>query len=237
MSAVPLGRSEPAELFTTRAGGVSAGAYRSANLALHVGDDPAAVAENRRRLESRLGVPVVFAEQVHGCRAVLLQEPPPGPVPQADALVTTSPGLALAVLVADCLPVLWRDRRAGVVAATHAGRAGLLAGVLAATLSALQAAGASPQGLEVSIGPHIGPCCYELPDELCEELARDCPRARSRTRWGTPALDLAAAAWWQLERLGVTRVRVDPRCTRETAELFSYRREGVTGRFAGVVWR
>ncbi|HEY6793409.1 MAG TPA: laccase domain-containing protein, partial [Kineosporiaceae bacterium] len=131
--------------FTRRRGGVSVGAWEGLDLGLHVGDDPTAVATNRRRLAEAVGAPVVFARQVHGTRtAVLPRDAGAGHDPCTsdlgereggyDALVATSPGVPVGVMVADCVPVLLADAEAGVVAAAHAGRPGLLAGVLASVL-------------------------------------------------------------------------------------------------------
>lgn len=224
--------------FTSRAGGVSAPPWDALNLALHVGDDPDRVAANRRRLAAALDVPVVvFAEQVHGAQVGVVDgaTPPDGGVPGVDALVTGTSGVALAVLAADCLPVLLADPGAGVVAAVHAGRAGLAAGVLQRTLEAMAGLGATPAGTTAVIGPAICGLCYELPAALADEVAGQVPGVRSRTRTGTPSVDLAAGAHGLLSRSGVG-VRRTGGCTAEQpARFFSYRRDGRTGRHAGVV--
>ena len=188
-------------------------------------------------LEAELGLPALNVHQVHGNRVVAVDadtEPRALAGEQADALVTTSRGIALAVRAADCLPVLFADAGAGVVGAAHAGRVGLGAGVLPATVEAMAALGATD--VTAWIGPHICGACYEVPAALQAEFGRDHPAAVARTSWGTPALDLGAAAAAQLDRAGCTVVRVDP-CTRETPTLHSYRRDGGgSGRQAGLVW-
>lgn len=214
------------------------------NLASHVGDDPQAVADNRERLRRRLAARrLVFVRQVHGRDVAVVDESGPAGVVEldlaADALVTTAPDTALAVVVADCLPVMLADPVAGVVAAAHAGRPGLAAGVLLATLQVMGDLGARPDRTVALIGPGVCGGCYEVPPAMRTEVAAGLPGAAATTRWGTPALDLPAAAVRQLGDAGVT-VRRDPRCTLETAELFSHRRDGrdrPTGRFAGWVMR
>ncbi len=222
--------------FTTRAGGVSRAPYDGLNLGAHVGDDPGAVVENRRRLAVDVGIAAdrfVWMEQVHGAGVAVVSEPRTTPVPHVDALVTATPGLLLAVLVADCAPVLIRS--AGVVAAVHAGRRGLTARVVDATLDVMCALGADRADCSATIGPCICACCYEVPTALRSEVAAVAPAAAARSRAGTPALDLRAGLAAALRAGGVSRVRIDGRCPAEEPDLFSYRRDGLTGRFAGVV--
>ena len=229
--------------FTTRAGGVSVGRYASLDLGTHVGDEPGAVTENRARLAAAVGLPaerMAYMNQVHGADVVEVAAPLPSRSPQADALVTRERGLALVVLVADCVPVLLADPRAGVVAAVHAGRPGVVAGVVAAALAAMRDLGASPAAIQAWLGPAVGGCCYEVPAKLQDEVAAVVPAtvaAGGRTRWGTPSLDLRAGVRAVLEQAGVAQVRTVGGCTVDEAERsFSYRRDGVTGRQAGVVW-
>lgn len=225
---------------TTRAGGVSTGPYARFNLSVGVGDDAAAVAANRRRLATALGVrAVVFLEQVHGTRVATIEEPPaPGApdVPETDAAVTALPGVGLAVLAADCVPVLLGDPQAGVVGAAHAGRAGAAGGIIPAVLDAMIALGARTDRVEVLLGPAICGACYEVPAPMRDEVEAALPGSATRTRRGTPGLDLRAGLYRALARLGVARIGVDPRCTMEDPELYSYRRDGRTGRIAGVIW-
>ncbi|MBL7500365.1 peptidoglycan editing factor PgeF [Frankia sp. CNm7] len=225
-------------LFTERAGGVSTGPYASLNLGGHVGDDPEAVATNRRRLTVRAGVPVHFTRQVHGAR-VLTFSAAGGwlrhPAPEADAMVTDIPGFGLGVLVADCVPVVFTAPGAAGVA--HAGRAGLAAGVVPATVAALAALGAEPGQLHAEVGPSVCGRCYEVPAAMRDDVAAAVPGTASTTRAGTPALDLRAGVAAQLRAAGVTDITVSERCTMEDPELFSHRRDGArTGRFAGVAW-
>ncbi len=220
--------------FTTREGGVSRPPYDSLNLGSHVGDDPAAVAENRRRVAEAVGATdLVVADQVHGTTVVEVTGPWPGEPPQADALVTRTPRLALAVLVADCTPVLLAAPAEGVVGVAHAGRQGMAGGVVAALVGAMRDLGAKT--LLGRVGPSVCGRCYEVPAALRDEVAAQVPVARSITRHGTPALDIAAGV---LEQLAPHCEDVEqlPGCTVEHDDLYSYRREGVTGRSAGVVW-
>ena len=213
---------------------MSVGRYASANLSGAVGDDPAAVATNRARLDRWAGRPVVIHRQVHGTTVAAAA----GPLIEADAVVG-GPGDAVAVLVADCLPVLVADPVAGVVAAVHAGRRGLAAGVLQAAVGALVARGADRAGMIAVVGPGICGRCYEVPAQLRAEVADLVPDTAATTRAGTPALDLAAGAVAVLRSEGVGSVRALRICTAEDARLFSHRGDGgaraATGRFAGAV--
>jgi YfiH family protein len=225
--------------FTTRAGGVSTGPHAGLDLALHVDDDPAAVAENRRRLAAWAGGPVRFGRQVHGTAVAVVPPGPPGAdavdEPEADALVTAAAGVPLGVLVADCVPVLLADPVARVAAVAHAGRRGLLAGVLPEVVAAMTAAGAGPGRVRAVVGPAAGGCCYEVPAQLQAEAVAVLPETRATTTWGTPALDLRAGAVAQLRSLGLAAVGTVGGCTVEDESLYSYRRAQRTGRFAGVV--
>jgi YfiH family protein len=222
---------------TTRAGGVSAGRFESFNLGDHVGDDPQAVAANRQRLAGELGLDTVsWMEQVHGRTVATVDGTEQGPAEATDALVTATPGVAVAVLVADCVPVLLADADAGVVAAAHAGRVGARIGVILATLRAMRELGAAPERVQVLLGPAICGECYEVPAEMCADVDKHLPGSASRTRKGSPGLDLRAGLWRQLADAGVGRIGVDPRCTAEEPTLFSYRRDGVCGRIAALTW-
>src|SRR5689334_22014987 len=152
---------------TTRAGGRSTGPFGRFNLSAGVGDDPVAVAANRRRLATELGVRgVVFLGQVHGTEVAVVDAVPSldeRDRPGTDAAVTALPGVALAVLTADCVPVLLADPQAGVVGVAHAGRVGAAAGVVEAALRAMVASGASVDSVEVLLGPAICGGCYEVP--------------------------------------------------------------------------
>lgn len=220
--------------FTTRAGGLSEDPYDSLNLGAGVGDDPAVVAQNRGRLAQAADAPVAFLRQVHGADVFHWDAqavPALGEEPVADVVVSTTPGTAVAVLVADCVPVLLAGP--GGVAAVHAGRKGLLAGAVPAAVAAL--AEAEVQVTHAAIGPAICGHCYEVPEGLRSEATAELPELWSRTSWGTPALDLPAGVQVQLRAAGVAHVDQHPVCTLEDDRFFSYRRSGVCGRFAGVI--
>ncbi|MDK8449560.1 peptidoglycan editing factor PgeF [Corynebacterium mastitidis] len=227
------------KVFTTRAGGVSAAPYDSFNLGLHVGDDPQSVRANRRRLARVVGVPAerfVWMEQLHTNTVTVVSEPAREPVAATDALVTTAPNLVLAVLVADCVPVLLSDATAGVVAAVHAGRLGARNGILARTVEAMRRCGATPGNIHALLGPAASGDSYEVPEEMARDVDERLPGSYARTQAGTPGLDLRAGLERQLREVGVRAVDVDPRDTIADRDFFSHRREGVTGRQAGLVW-
>jgi YfiH family protein len=226
-----------------RWGGASTGPYGELNLAGHVGDDPGSVAENRRRLAAAVGLDpehVSYMSQVHGPDVAVVDGPPaPGAaVPEVDALVSRAPGAVLAVLVADCVPVLLSAPAPDgtVVAAVHAGRRGVLSGVVAATVAAMRELGAHLEQASAVVGPAVCGRCYEVPAEMADEVVAAVPQARASTRDGSPALDLPAAVAAQLRAAGVLHVQVDGTCTAEDPALYSYRRDAVTGRLAGLVW-
>jgi YfiH family protein len=224
---------------TTRHGGVSAPPYDSFNLGEHVGDRSEAVTANRQRLAAGVGLPaqrLVWMEQVHGRTVAAVDGPLAAPVPATDALVTAEPGLAVAVLVADCVPVLLADPVEKVVGAVHAGRVGARVGVLPAALAAMRELGARIEQVEVLLGPAACGQCYEVPAAMQADVEAHLPGSACRTRQGTAGLDLRAGLWRQLAAAGVARVGVDPRCTIEDPALYSYRREGVTGRLAALTW-
>ncbi|MFM9033959.1 MAG: peptidoglycan editing factor PgeF [Mycobacterium sp.] len=224
---------------TTRSGGVSAPPYDSFNLGDHVGDDPAAVSANRDRLAAALGLPpdrVVWMNQVHGDHVEVADGPQAEPFEATDALVTRTPRLALAVVTADCVPVLMADGRAGVVGAAHAGRVGAAKGVVLRTLEAMLAAGAHVADISVLLGPSVSGPNYEVPEEMAAAVEASLPGSRTTTPSGTPALDLRAGIARQLTDAGVTAIDVDPRCTVADQALFSHRRDNPTGRLASLVW-
>lgn len=224
---------------TTRAGGGSAPPYDTFNLGDHVGDDPAAVAANRKRLASAIGLDadaVVWMNQVHGDKVVRVDGPLQSAVDDTDALVTTTPRLALAVVTADCVPVLMADSRAGVVAAVHAGRVGAQKGVVARAVEAMCDAGAHTEDISILLGPAVSGRNYEVPAAMADEVEAALPGSRTTTSRGTPGLDLRAGIARQLTDLGITAIDVDPRCTVDDRNLFSHRRDAPTGRLASVVW-
>lgn len=226
--------------FTDRWGGVSAAPYEELNLGGAVGDDTDAVLTNRDLAAKSLGLDpgrVVWMNQVHGTDVAVADGPwLDRPVPDVDAVVTAQRGLALAVLTADCVPVLLADPVAGIVAAAHAGRPGMIAGVVPAALRAMTELGAEPSRIVARTGPAVCGRCYEVPEAMRAEVAAREPTAHAETSWGTPAVDVAAGVHAQLARLGVRDREQSPVCTLESEDHFSYRRDRTTGRLAGYVW-
>lgn len=215
-------------IFTNRLGGVSKVPFESANLGLHVGDDPFDVATNRATLESQIEMPIVFMEQVHGDTVVLVEDNKAKPT--CDALITTHRRLAVAVMVADCIPLLLKSDVA--VAAVHVGRKGLMNGIARKTINAMRDLGA--EIIHSYIGPNICGNCYEVSEEIYTEVVSKYPSADSRSRTGKFTLDLAAGLKVDLK----DTVLMDlSSCVLEDKNTFSYRRDGITGRQAGVIWR
>ncbi|WP_030743518.1 peptidoglycan editing factor PgeF [Streptomyces sp. NRRL S-31] len=226
--------------FTDRWGGVSAAPYEELNLGGAVGDAPEAVRGNREAAARALGLDpglVVWMNQVHGADVAVVDAPwGERPVPEVDALVTARRGLALAVLTADCVPVLLADPVAGVAAAAHAGRPGMVKGIVPATVRAMVELGAEPERIVARTGPAVCGRCYEVPETMRAEVAAVEPAAHAETSWGTPAVDVSAGVHAQLDRLGVCDRAQSPVCTLESGDHFSYRRDRSTGRLAGYVW-
>lgn len=222
-------------LVTTRTGGASAGPYASMNLAAHVGDDPAAVAENRRRLRAHLPAEPHWLAQVHGSRVVRAEEAAAGI--EADAAFTRVTGRVCAVMTADCLPVLLCADDGSAVAVAHAGWRGLAGGVVEATVQAM----ATPASrLLAWLGPAIGPLSFEVGDEVREAFLAHAPESaaafapKADGKW---LADLYRLARQRLNALGVSRVFGGGFCTYGEAERFySYRREKTTGRMASLIW-
>lgn len=219
---------------------MSAAPYAELNLGGAVGDDPDAVRVNRDLAAGGLGIDparVVWMNQVHGRDVAVVDGPwESAGIPPADAVVTARRGLALAVLTADCTPVLLADPVAGVAGAAHAGRPGLVAGVVPAAVEAMVRLGADPSRITARTGPAVCGRCYEVPTAMRAEVAELVPEAWAVTRWGTPAVDVAAGVHAQLARLGVRMPENARVCTRESADHFSYRRDRMTGRLASYVW-
>lgn len=183
------------------------------------------------RVADEFGGPVARMAQVHGNDVAVVSSG--GQVPVADGLVTSVSGLTLLVRVADCVPVVLADPRAGVVGVAHAGRKGMVAGVVPAVVRAMRYAGA--RDIAAWIGPHICGGCYEVPGSMRAEVTSMVPESWSQTTWGTPSLDLGRGVAKQLADEGISFAAVD-RCTLEDDTLFSYRRDGAAaGRFAGLV--
>ncbi|BBC37226.1 Laccase domain protein [Streptomyces graminofaciens] len=227
--------------FTDRWGGVSAAPYVELNLGGAVGDDADAVRTNRELAAKSLNLEagrVVWMNQVHGADVAVVEGPwgSDSDIPSVDAIVTTRRGLALAVLTADCVPVLLADPVAGVAAAAHAGRPGMIAGVVPAAVEAMIELGAEATRIVARTGPAVCGRCYEVPDAMRAEVASVEPAAYAETSWGTPSVDVCAGVHAQLERLGVRDREQSPVCTLESRDHFSYRRDRTTGRLAGYVW-
>ncbi|GAB19330.1 hypothetical protein GOEFS_081_00190 [Gordonia effusa NBRC 100432] len=225
---------------TTRAGGVSAAPYDSFNLGDHVGDDPIAVSANRTRLAQQIGLTdeqVIWMEQIHSRTVTVVEGPSADVVPATDALVTTTPDLALAVLSADCVPVLLSDDAAGVIAGVHAGRVGARIGIIPETLKVMVELGARIERIGAFLGPAASGDNYEVPPEMQRDVETHLPGSASRTSKGTTGLDLRAGLRRQLLEAGVAAVAVDPRDTIADDSLFSHRRQAPTGRLASVIWR
>jgi YfiH family protein len=221
---------------TTRAGGVSLPPYDSLNLGSHVGDDFAAVTANRARLRACLPAEPVWLNQVHGV-TVANADTARG-IPEADAAVARTPGQMCAVLTADCLPALFCDDAGTVVGAAHAGWRGLADGVLEATVARM---GVPPHRLLAWLGPAIGPSAFEVGDEVRTIFVSADPAASAAFAPGMKAgkwmADLFMLARLRLGRIGVTRIHGGGACTHaDAARFYSYRRDGVTGRFASLIW-
>lgn len=219
---------------STRQGGVSHGPYASLNLGIHVGDDAAAVAENRRRFAEAAGLVAApgWLNQVHGCGVVPASAQSGA---SADACWTAQPGMPCAVLTADCLPVLFSDRDGTCVAAAHAGWRGLAAGVLEATIARLPV---RPEHLLAWLGPAIGPDAFQVGDDVRAVFVAAAPEDASAfrpdgARWRA---DLFALARARLQRCGVGHISGGGICTVSRHEqFFSHRRDGTSGRFASMV--
>ncbi len=232
---------------STRDGGVSAAPWQSLNLGLAVGDEAAAVAQNRERFAAALGARPIWLRQAHGNNVLRLRADQSyqsdTPAEPADAAWTDQSGIACTVQVADCLPVLFAARHGGAVAAAHAGWRGLAAGVLEATLRSLQdGAGVAPVDVVAWLGPCIGPRQFEVgadvlrafadPLDACCFVPRN--RAGDSERW---LADLQQLAQQRLARAGVGSVSRLPLCTvEETSRFFSFRRDGITGRMAAAIF-
>jgi len=224
---------------TARAGGVSVGPYASFNLGDHVGDDPEAVRRNRVRLAEQIGLEpdhVIWLEQIHSRTIAYADGPRAERIEATDGVVTDKPGLALAVLSADCVPVLLSDDEAGVIAAVHAGRVGARIGIVPAALDEMVKRGARLGRIGAFLGPAASGRQYEVPAGMRADVEKHLPGSATTTAKGTPGLDLRAGIRRQLLEAGVAAVAEDPRCTIEDQALFSHRRGAPTGRLASVIW-
>jgi YfiH family protein len=230
--------------FSERSGGASEAPYESLNVSLSVGDDPACVAENRRLVVDGLDAePYALVEQVHGSRIVRVGakrmgagfEPSADPVAKADAMTSASKGVAMAIQTADCMPMILASEREPLVAVVHAGWRGFASGIVAAGAGLFQ----DPGGVRVAIGPTIGPCHYEVGEDVALAVAAGSETgAVTEERAGSLFLDLVATAKRVLRSAGVRKVEETGLCTAcETARFFSFRRDGVTGRQLALAMR
>ena len=230
---------------TTRSGGVSTGPWAALNLALHTGDDPEHVAENRRRLEQSLGLgaPIAWPRQVHGTgvisAAALHAAQEAGGTAEADAVVSDRPGTVCAVQTADCLPVVLATADSAAVGVAHAGWRGLADGVLETTVQALEILRPG-MPIQAWMGAAIGPAAFEVGPEVREAFVAHDPEAVAAFRPGAEGrllADLYRLARQRLQRAGVAQVAGGGRCTFSEADtFFSYRRDGETGRMGTLVW-
>lgn len=228
-TALPLADSPHG--FFGRRGGVSTGELASLNCGLGSGDDPALIAENRRRVADAVlpGAALTGVYQVHGNRCVVVDETTDlAARPEADALATRTPGIILGILTADCVPVLFADRDASVIGAAHAGWKGALAGITDATLTAMERLGANRANIAAAIGPCIARASYEVDDGFVQRFTGDDPTNERFFAAGKPGhamFDIAAYVAARLAAAGVTRIAIGGQDTYAEAEdYFSYRR-------------
>ena len=224
-------------LQTTRMGGVSLSPYDSLNLGTHVGDQALAVASNRQRLSPFVPSEPVWLEQVHGTRVVRADHA--GCLPRADAAISHTPHTVCAVMTADCLPILFCDETGTVVGVAHAGWRGLAAGVIESTVEAMQVA---PRAILAWLGPAIGARSFEVGAEVRAQFVEDDHEAANAfvpvpDNSGKYLADLCGLARRRLTRLGIDRVYGGDFCTySDSRRFYSYRRDGVTGRMATLIW-
>ena len=207
---------------------------RGLNLATHVGDEPEVVQQNRLIARDLFDLPhVVYMNQVHDSKVKIITASNKDETPTVDALVTKERGIALAVLVADCVPLLMHDREVGVIAAVHVGRRGLGNGVVANAVETMKSIGAL--AIHANMGPAICGDCYEVPLDMQSEISFSAPASRSVTDTGSPGLDIRDGVAWQLEQMDIDSI-IDPMCTRHSQLHYSFRRDGLTGRTAGFIY-
>lgn len=222
-------------LQTTRTGGKSVAPYASLNLGDRVGDNPLAVAANRQTLNRFVPTEPLWLKQVHGVKVV--DAATASCLPEADAAYARLPHAVCTVMTADCLPVLLCDEAGSVVGAAHAGWRGLLGSVIEATITAMQA---PPDRLMAWLGPAIGPQAFEVGTEVCDAfVAHDAQAAQAfipkpNDKW---LADIYLLAKQRLQKMGVNRIYGGDFCTyTDRSRFFSYRRDGVTGRMASMIW-
>ena len=213
-------------VFTSRSGGVSKAAFATLNTGMHVGDDPQAVRRNRDLLEAKIDRTIVWMNQTHSARVHKVE---PGRTDQ----VVNSDGIF--VVAEEFVPVVFASSGGEVMGAVHAGRAGLSTGIIRKAVS-MMSEHVPAYSIHAAVGPCICGRCYEVPEKLRADLAEVTPSAWCVTRWGSPGLDLRASANSQLQEAGVQVDFISKLCTYEDENLYSYRRNQITGRFCGVVF-
>lgn len=223
-------------LSTTREGGVSLPPFDSFNLAFHVGDNAEHVAENRRILHGYVANPIVWLEQVHGAEVVVVDEQfEAAQVHQADALYTRLRQTPLAIMTADCLPILLASENGEEVAAIHGGWKPLAAGIIANTLAKFRCA---PEEIHAWFGPAIGPDAFEVGEDVVDAFEAQKSTAFTATKKGKYLGNIFALAETLLRQQGVIKCYGERHCTVSLPELyFSYRRDNITGRMATLIWR
>jgi polyphenol oxidase len=230
--------------FTTRHGGYSNDGFSSLNLSFFSGDDPELVRANRMRALGALGAPLAAwtsGRQVHGARVEQIDptlagrgaDSPDSTIPGIDAMWTDEPRVALAVLTADCVPILLADPERGCIASVHAGWRGMTEGVIEAAVAAM---GGDPAGMLAFIGPSIGPCCYEVGEEVAD-VARAALGPEVERRNGSVRLDLWTGARIALRRSGVTAITTAALCTKSEPHRFYSHRAGDTARQGLIAYR
>lgn len=236
-----LGRAQAG--FTSRLGGVSAPPYDSLNVGRYLGDSEENVWLNRERIAQSIGSDIIWMNQTHSSRVVEVKPGFTSEIMNCDGMILNGSAFeevglavpALAVQVADCVPVLFACEDGRCIGAVHAGRVGFTSGIIRNTVEEFAALGVTPDKLRAAVGPSICGHCYEVPEDLQASVSRYEPATFTWTSWNTPGLDIRAGVVSQLKRLGVDVVFASKRCTFEDESLFSYRREGTTGRFCGLV--
>ncbi len=223
-------------LFTDRNGGTSLPPFDSFNIAMHIGDNTLFVEKNRDILKRKTGSKkLYFMEQVHKNRVCIIDEMSPETTSSCDALVTDRPGRVLVVMVADCIPLLLYDESRGIAAAVHAGREGTLLNISTKCVDVMQKRfNSKAQDIKAKLGPSIHSCCYEVSKEIAETVTKRFGSSYMNGRY----LDLQALNRDQLTAAGLKRenIEISGLCTCCNENYFSYRREGVTGRFVGAIW-
>lgn len=225
-------------LMTSRRGGVSEPPFDDWNLAGHVDDDPRAVATNRAVIASIAGLPadsVVMMRQCHSAEVAVVSDAAEPEIMGVDALVTDQPDLVLVALAADCVPLVLVDADAGVVSAVHSGWQGMVSDVTGAALAAMVDLGARHRNIRAVLGPAICGPCYPVPPERAAEAAAAIPASLAQAVDGQPAIDVRRGLVSRLRDAGI-RVETAGGCTAESPDLFSYRRDGTTGRQGAAVW-